>query len=686
MTVGATAYLDTSDWSDDNMWEGSCWITDDTVFKVEKPEIVAPGCPIKMIGLNGNLYEECGTSFAAPQVAGLGALLIDRNADLFYWPTSIKAIIMASAVHNVEGPRLIVSGQDLKDGAGAIDAALADQVAKTHGANNTTPCSAPCWWGEAFTNVNFPVGTSRNRYFYASQGERIRVAIAWWSKVNCPSESNCSDELGTNLNLYIYDPYSSLLSTSTSTYNNYEIVEFTAPWTGIYRIRSLKTSSTEDQSAINHLGIAVSKDATYLPDIRVDQDGWDSHISIFNRSAEPQDVYITFSNGYNTIWWGLDPNELWQFPVSQLFPSGFYGNATVNVGEDVAVVVATEHPYSYSAYAYNGVTAAGNDPGWGQIGASLYAPSILNNYYSWYSLIVLSNTGASTANVTIKYYSPNGSATTFLHTIAPGEYILANNASGAANTLYSAVITSDQPLAGVVHQYSNNNYETYNLFAIGNELVYAPLILNSYYTWNTSVNIQNLSNSAANISIYYYDVNGNAALPTPTTASIPAYASKSYYSPQSGLPSGFIGSANISSDKPVAVVVNQSSSSRGQSYSGVITGTASIAIPYLMNNYLLNNYVWVSSVNVRNLNATESAYVILTFDGQSVMREVPANGFTSYYLPQEWSGSALGTATVTAVNTLADGPAVDIAVIVNHSVSSPPPGADLAHSYTGINR
>jgi hypothetical protein len=45
---------------------------------------------------------------------------MQRDADLKNWPTAVKAIIMASAVHNVEGDRQLSA----QDGAGSIDAAL----------------------------------------------------------------------------------------------------------------------------------------------------------------------------------------------------------------------------------------------------------------------------------------------------------------------------------------------------------------------------------------------------------------------------------------------------------------------------------------------------------------------------------------------------------------------------------
>lgn len=118
------------------MPDWSAWVNPDSPnHDREKPEVVAPGVGIVGIGLDGQLVtsldRNSGTSFAAPQVAGLAALLIHRNLSLNIWPEASRAIIMASATHNIDGPTGIPSGQDLRDGAGGINAALADTVAQT---------------------------------------------------------------------------------------------------------------------------------------------------------------------------------------------------------------------------------------------------------------------------------------------------------------------------------------------------------------------------------------------------------------------------------------------------------------------------------------------------------------------------------------------------------------------------
>jgi hypothetical protein len=175
----------------------------------EKPEVVAPGVDIAGMGPDGILLEhKDGTSFSAPQVAGLASLLINRNSDLRTWPEASRAIIMASAVHNLEGPSIILSGVDLKDGAGGIDASLADIIAKTHWTSTTSPCTGPCWWGIYINNTIFPVGNYLYRYFNVSAGEHVRVVISWWSHADCSSEANCNyDRLDTDLQLGVKDPY-----------------------------------------------------------------------------------------------------------------------------------------------------------------------------------------------------------------------------------------------------------------------------------------------------------------------------------------------------------------------------------------------------------------------------------------------------------------------------------------------
>jgi hypothetical protein len=266
ITVGAYDNIENTDWSDDVMWSESKWRNPPNTDR-EKPEVVAPGVAISATELDNNQTAANGTSAAAPQVAGLAALLINRDINLDYWPESLKAIIMASATHNIEGPTGIPSGQDLKDGAGGINAVLADTIAQIHNTSATTPCTASCWWGTSIGNdTNLPIGGYLYRYFTAEKGDFIRVAISWWSNASCPDANNCSyDRLDTNLNLGAQFSSESWVpgAWSASFDNNYELIEFVAPESGTYRIAVHKASANETS---NSLGIALLRlHRVYLP-------------------------------------------------------------------------------------------------------------------------------------------------------------------------------------------------------------------------------------------------------------------------------------------------------------------------------------------------------------------------------------------------------------------------------------
>lgn len=225
ITVGNIKDLNTAAWADDKINEdagqGSSYVNPNT--GVEKPEVAAPGTNIDTVaGQTGG-----GTSNAAPHVAGLAALLMQRNTALKNFPSTVKAIIMASAIHNTEGDKRLSD----KDGAGAIDAALADWIAQTEGGGSA--CSAPCWWHIATNDSNLPEGGNLYRYFRASRGERIRVAISWLSAA---SSDGVQDSLNTELNLHIRRPNGTVIQSSTSSVSGFEIVDFTADATGQYTI------------------------------------------------------------------------------------------------------------------------------------------------------------------------------------------------------------------------------------------------------------------------------------------------------------------------------------------------------------------------------------------------------------------------------------------------------------------
>jgi hypothetical protein len=216
ITVGNMNDAGTPGWGDDSMSACSSFIDPST--GVEKPEVSASGTSIESTTDNpadwlANVGS--GTSYSSPMVSGEAALLIERDSTLSLYPSSVKAIIMATALHNVEGSSRLSE----VDGAGSVDMRAAFRLVDEG------------WWStNSVTAGSFPI--TKTQYIYA--GERVRAVIAWESN---PNGTYTTDPLEADIDMRVYRPDGTLQTSSTYASNNFEIVDFVAPTTGTYSFR-----------------------------------------------------------------------------------------------------------------------------------------------------------------------------------------------------------------------------------------------------------------------------------------------------------------------------------------------------------------------------------------------------------------------------------------------------------------
>lgn len=261
------------------------------------------------------------------------------------------------------------------------------------------------------------------------------------------------------------------------------------------------------------------------------------------------------------------------------------------------------------------------------------------------------NPNPNPANVQVSYYNANGNlvGTRDINGLAAGGSQLVRVPSQETTLsagVYSAVVSSDQAIQVIVNEeyYPTGNtsspvppFASYEGVANGANTVYLTAVMYNYYNYYTEMSIMNTGAAQANVTIKYFagEVGGQPTGSNYTeTMQIPANATminsqkeKNALGAASGTFAGrFLGSALVTSDQPLAIVVNQHNPSAHKlmTYNGTIAGSKQIAVPVHMRGY----YGYYTATQILNLSQTENACVKLTYrpsgtsnvriDGQAV--------------------------------------------------------------------
>jgi hypothetical protein len=316
---------------------------------------------------------------------------------------------------------------------------------------------------------------------------------------------------------------------------------------------------------------------------------------VVNMGTEATNVVARFFNQADGGVLNHQPSKVLQPRQSELFdqrydnniPNGFAGSAIAEASQRLAAIgyEFTEGPDGGGQDSFNAVTADEVQP-------TASCPVALKNVIDQAgrpvnSVVHVQNAGSAAATVTATYIGLDAQQKgTETFTITPGQskaLVLETNAQ-LGNTFFGAVdLSSDQPIAAVVEQYGRSILINYTCFGAGATQINVPLAvkLNEFRTSNI---IANTSNTPANVTL---TLTNNIDGQVTTLQDQIAPRSAGFYdlgfeisgTPAGGtkqsvtLPRPFFGTMDVTSDQPVAVVVQQLSQGDVQqlSFRGVPT-------------------------------------------------------------------------------------------------------------------
>lgn len=207
-------------------------------------------------------------------------------------------------------------------------------------------------------------------------------------------------------------------------------------------------------------------------------------------------------------------------------------------------------------------------------------------------------------------------------------------------------------------------------------------------TWVSGVTVANLDNEPATVLINFYKQDGSLALSF-DGGTIPGNSSKTWYLPShiTGLPSSFIGSAVVMSERQIAAIVNTqfpSGSNPMRVGTSIGVGSAQAApivyAPHLMRGY----YGWNSYCAVQNTGSTAASVTVFYYNsaGSEVLsRTQVIQPYAMYIFDQETETGLASGQWYSAKFVSTSHP---LAVVCNFYNSGVDANTAQFHSYNGM--
>lgn len=388
-------------------------------------------------------------------------------------------------------------------------------------------------------------------------------------------------------------------------------------------------------------------------------------------AADGTDTYTSTPTAVNP------GDSLYVYVPDLTLASGSY-SAVVNCDRKIAAV--TNFSDADSGASHAGVDAPGT---------TWYAPGIYDNYYGFYSDIVVQNASTGTVDITVDIFAP-GSATpvhtqtaTNVPANASANFVQEGLTQLSNNVAYSARITGTGNVAPIVNIYGlgavANQLYSYNPFKAGSTTAYAPVIMNDYYGYDTALVIQNIGASTADVTVEYTDG-------TSVDYMIAQNSAESIYTPGTSLAAGnTLYGATVTSNngQDLVVLVNESNGyNRAASYTGFASGSMEVSIPIVEKRY----YGYNSSVTCQNVGGSattmtiEYAGIVATTTSPSIA----VGGTHLFYQPTD---PALATVPPNYISSATITAGQPVVCVVNQDINEGPGATtvmDQLYSFEGI--
>lgn len=291
------------------------------------------------------------------------------------------------------------------------------------------------------------------------------------------------------------------------------------------------------------------------------------------------------------------------------------------------------------------------------------------------SSIQIQNLGTEVATVSIQYVNQAGQVLhTTNHTIDVADVlsVYVPSESALVSGEYSAVVSSDQPVAAVSNFSDADSGAAYSGEADGALSWGFPAVYDNYYGYYTEIYAQNVFTDAQDIKLEVFAPGVASAVYSNVKKNVPRNASVNWsVKDLAELQNNVSYSAVVTASEPVVAIGNTfgSGSIAAQLYSfnGFSEGATTFYAPALYNNY----YGWNASVSVQNMADTVATGIVQFSDGTEIEFTLEPSAAKAIYLPTAGVATGLLSAVVESDE--------DVAVSVNISNNS-----NRAATYNGV--